>query len=133
MSFLRQRLIPRAVTHTLRSSATASSSRLLHSSPLLFKAPDAPSTPVTTAGHYGASRDDSNGRDLPAEQQKREDQALRADILSDAPAELHQRSVRVFKPAKTANSSGKAGTNHWRLDFDILQGSARWENPLIGW
>jgi NADH dehydrogenase (ubiquinone) Fe-S protein 4 len=48
-------------------------------------------------------------------------------------AELHQRSVRIFKPAKTPNSSGKAGTNHWRVDWDILQGSARWENPLIGW
>lgn len=53
--------------------------------------------------------------------------------LFAATGELHQRSVRIFKPAKTANSSGKAGTNHWRVDFDILQGSARWENPLIGW
>lgn len=48
-------------------------------------------------------------------------------------AELRQRSVRIFKPAKTANSSGRAGTSFWRVDFDILQGSARWENPLIGW
>lgn len=47
--------------------------------------------------------------------------------------ELHQRTVRIFRPAKTANSSGKAGTKVWRVDFDILQGSARWENPLMGW
>lgn len=48
-------------------------------------------------------------------------------------AELRQRSVRIFKPSKTSNSSGKAGTGHWRVDFDVLQGSARWENPLMGW
>lgn len=49
------------------------------------------------------------------------------------PAELGQRTVRVYKPAKTANSSGKAGTSFWRVDFDILHGSSRWENPLMGW
>lgn len=29
--------------------------------------------------------------------------------------------------------SGKAGYNHWRIDWDVLQGSGRWENPLMGW
>lgn len=48
-------------------------------------------------------------------------------------AELQQRTVRIYKPAKTANSSGRAGTSFWRVDFDILAGSARWENPLMGW
>ena len=44
--------------------------------------------------------------------------------------ELSQRPVRIFKPAKTANSSGKSGTSFWKVDWDILQGSGRWENPL---
>lgn len=88
---------------------------------------------MTTAGAYGARGDESQGRDLPAEQKSRQELAVDASIISDAPPELHQRSVRIFKPAKTANSSGRAGTNHWRVDWDILQGSARWENPLMGW
>ena len=29
--------------------------------------------------------------------------------------------------------SGKAGLNHYRLDFDALAGSGRWINPLMGW
>lgn len=29
--------------------------------------------------------------------------------------------------------SGGAKTESWRIDFDILQGSGRWENPLMGW
>ncbi|CAO1620328.1 unnamed protein product [Parajaminaea phylloscopi] len=91
-------------------------------------------TPATTptSNHYGASGDESAGRNLPAEQKDREELAVDASIISDAPPELHQRSVRIFKPTR-ANTSGRAGTNHWKLDFDILQGSARWENPLMGW
>lgn len=41
--------------------------------------------------------------------------------------------VRVFQPAKSATTSGKAGTRDWRVDFDVLQGSGRWESPLMGW
>ncbi|KDN41669.1 hypothetical protein K437DRAFT_226612 [Tilletiaria anomala UBC 951] len=73
------------------------------------------------------------GRNLAAEQKERQELAHQAEIVSDAPHELTQRPVRIFKPAKTANSSGKAGTSFWRIDWDILQGSARWENPLMGW
>jgi NADH dehydrogenase (ubiquinone) Fe-S protein 4 len=29
--------------------------------------------------------------------------------------------------------SAEADIDHWRLDWDILPGSGRWENPLIGW
>lgn len=46
---------------------------------------------------------------------------------------LHQRTVRIYQPSKPATQSGKAGTRDWRLDFDILQGSGRWESPLMGW
>ncbi|UZJ53219.1 hypothetical protein CBS101457_002539 [Exobasidium rhododendri] len=77
--------------------------------------------------------DSTASRDLIKEQQERQTIATLADVINDAPSELRQRPVRIFKPAKTANSSGRAGTSFWRVDFDILQGSARWENPLIGW
>ncbi|KAE8252012.1 hypothetical protein A4X03_0g6273 [Tilletia caries] len=76
---------------------------------------------------------DSHPRNLPAEQAERNTHPTPADITSDAPPALHNRPVRIYKPAKTSNSSGKAGTAFWKVDFDILQGSARWENPLMGW
>ncbi|RSH87080.1 hypothetical protein EHS25_003569 [Saitozyma podzolica] len=29
--------------------------------------------------------------------------------------------------------SAKGKTKRWILDWDVLQGSGRWENPLMGW
>lgn len=29
--------------------------------------------------------------------------------------------------------SGGAKGENWRIDFDVLQGAGRWENPLMGW
>jgi NADH dehydrogenase (ubiquinone) Fe-S protein 4 len=29
--------------------------------------------------------------------------------------------------------SGSAKTDRWRVDWDILPGGGRWENPLMGW
>ncbi|KAG0164797.1 hypothetical protein DFQ28_009640 [Apophysomyces sp. BC1034] len=56
------------------------------------------------------------------------------DALSGAPEELVlERSVRIYQPAKTATQSGKHGTRHWRIDFDIMEDGNRWENPLMGW
>lgn len=72
-------------------------------------------------------------RDLAAEQEARIATAHTADVVSDAPPELAQRPVRIFRPNKSATTSGKAGTATWRVDWDILQGSGRWENPLMGW
>ncbi|ORX43879.1 hypothetical protein DM01DRAFT_1196242 [Hesseltinella vesiculosa] len=46
---------------------------------------------------------------------------------------LLERSVRIFQPSKPATQSGKNGTRHWRIDFDILEDGNRWENPLMGW
>ncbi|KAF8170066.1 ETC complex I subunit conserved region-domain-containing protein, partial [Pholiota molesta] len=43
------------------------------------------------------------------------------------------RSVRIFQPTRNTMQSGSAKTERWRIDFDILPGSARWENPLMGW
>ncbi|KAI9269336.1 ETC complex I subunit conserved region-domain-containing protein [Phascolomyces articulosus] len=55
------------------------------------------------------------------------------ESVSGAPEELLDRTVRIFSPSKTATQSGKHGTRHWRVDFDILPEGNRWENPLMGW
>ncbi|KAJ7578367.1 Ndufs4, NADH dehydrogenase Fe-S protein 4 [Mycena floridula] len=56
-----------------------------------------------------------------------------ADAISGAPAELRHRMVRVYQPTRNTMQSGGAKTERWRIDFDILQGGGRWENPLMGW
>ena len=39
--------------------------------------------------------------------------------------------ARIYKPAKTAMSSGTANTNQWVLEY--CQDSAREIDPLMGW
>ena len=39
--------------------------------------------------------------------------------------------ARIYKPAKTAMSSGTANTNQWVLEY--FQDSAREIDPLMGW
>jgi len=73
-----------------------------------------------------------------------------ADVVSGAPsesisfkhaevlfhyftAELHHRAVRIYQPTRNTMQSGAAKTERWRLDWDVLQGGGRWENPLMGW
>ncbi|KAL0961404.1 hypothetical protein HGRIS_006354 [Hohenbuehelia grisea] len=56
-----------------------------------------------------------------------------ADVVSGAPTELRHRSVRIFQPTRNTMQSGAAKTERWRIDFDILQGGGRWENPLMGY
>ncbi|KAM3578552.1 ndufs4 NADH dehydrogenase Fe-S protein subunit [Umbelopsis sp. WA50703] len=56
-----------------------------------------------------------------------------ADAVSGAPEDLRERTVRIYRPAKTATQSGKQGAKLWKIDFDILPDGARWENPLMGW
>jgi NADH dehydrogenase (ubiquinone) Fe-S protein 4 len=48
-------------------------------------------------------------------------------------AELRHRQVRIYKPTRNTMQSGSGKSNRWRIDFDILQGGGRWENPLMGW
>jgi NADH dehydrogenase (ubiquinone) Fe-S protein 4 len=52
---------------------------------------------------------------------------------SSPAAALHHRTVRIFSPTKSTMQSGKQGNGHWRIDFDVLEGAGRWENPLMGW
>ncbi|KAI9694176.1 MAG: NADH:ubiquinone oxidoreductase 21kD subunit [Bathelium mastoideum] len=56
-----------------------------------------------------------------------------AAVLSGAPTDLQARTVRIFKPTKTATQSGDWHSHHWRMDWDVLGKGHRWENPLIGW
>ncbi|KAG9126053.1 hypothetical protein FRC07_005087 [Ceratobasidium sp. 392] len=56
-----------------------------------------------------------------------------ADVVSGAPVELRHRAVRIYKPTRSTMQSGGAKSDQWRVDWDILQGSGRWENPLMGW
>ncbi|GAA5830322.1 hypothetical protein JCM5353_007591 [Sporobolomyces roseus] len=58
---------------------------------------------------------------------------VQAGVVSGAPVELHRRPVRIFRPSPPATQSAKATSHHWRVDWDVLQGSGRWENPLMGW
>ncbi|CAK9822073.1 NADH dehydrogenase [ubiquinone] iron-sulfur protein 4, mitochondrial [Anthophora retusa] len=52
-------------------------------------------------------------------------------ICSGVPEEqLKSRTVRIYRPAKSAMQSGTNNINFWQLDFDTQE---RWENPLMGW
>ena len=39
--------------------------------------------------------------------------------------------VRIYRPAKSAMQSGRAGTGHWLLEF--APGAARARDRLMGW
>ncbi|KJA17999.1 hypothetical protein HYPSUDRAFT_45722 [Hypholoma sublateritium FD-334 SS-4] len=85
-------------------------------------ATDAP-TPVE-------NKDDKKSGDI-AVQPARD--VMVADVISGAPNELRHRSVRIFQPTRNTMQSGSGKTERWRIDFDVLTGSSRWENPLMGW
>ncbi|KAI0324554.1 hypothetical protein GY45DRAFT_1313668 [Cubamyces sp. BRFM 1775] len=58
---------------------------------------------------------------------------MTADIVSGAPKELRHRTVRIFQPTRSTTQSGTGKSERWRIDWDILPGGGRWENPLMGW
>lgn len=47
--------------------------------------------------------------------------------------ELTRRTVRIYQPTRNTMQSGSGKTERWRIDFDILPGGSRWENPLMGY
>lgn len=56
------------------------------------------------------------------------------EIISGAPKELTtDRVVRIFKEAKPATQSGHHNGAYWKLDWDVLGKSNRWENDLMGY
>ncbi|KAG6337318.1 hypothetical protein ID866_1780 [Astraeus odoratus] len=60
-------------------------------------------------------------------------EVLTADVISGAPAELHHRAVRIYQPTRNTMQSGSGKSERWRIDWDILPGGGRWENPLMGY
>ncbi|EIN12990.1 hypothetical protein PUNSTDRAFT_111333 [Punctularia strigosozonata HHB-11173 SS5] len=56
-----------------------------------------------------------------------------ADVASGAPTQLRHRCVRIYQPTRNTMQSGESKGTRWRVDWDILQGGGRWENPLMGW
>ncbi|CAG8543745.1 7218_t:CDS:2 [Ambispora gerdemannii] len=85
---------------------------------------------ITATNENSSSNNDNKGAVTTTETSK---QVIPADIISGAPEELRYRSVRIYRPSRTAMQSGTHNTKHWRIDFDILEGNGRWENPLMGW
>ncbi|KAK4544364.1 hypothetical protein LTR36_004255 [Oleoguttula mirabilis] len=59
--------------------------------------------------------------------------SVAAAVLSGAPTDLQARTVRIYRPAKTATQSGDWHSHQWRMDWDVLSKGHRWENPLMGW
>lgn len=55
------------------------------------------------------------------------------NLLRASPAELHHRAVRIYQPTRNTMQSGSGKSGRWRIDWDILQGAGRWENPLMGY
>ncbi|KAL5117930.1 ndufs4 NADH dehydrogenase Fe-S protein subunit [Pleosporales sp. CAS-2024a] len=60
-------------------------------------------------------------------------ESVAAAVLSGAPVDLQARTVRIYKPTKTATQSGNWNSSHWLMDWDVLPKGHRWENPLMGW
>ncbi|KAF9452979.1 hypothetical protein P691DRAFT_720832 [Macrolepiota fuliginosa MF-IS2] len=60
-------------------------------------------------------------------------EVLVADAISGAPSQLRHRPVRIYQPTRNTMQSGPGKSERWRLDFDILPGGSRWENPLMGY
>lgn len=56
-----------------------------------------------------------------------------SSLLFSLLEELQHRAVRIFQPTRNTMQSGGAKGEKWRIDFDVLQGGGRWENPLMGW
>jgi len=61
------------------------------------------------------------------------DMAVTAEVVSGAPVELRHRVVRIYQPTRNTMQSGGAKGGKWRIDWDVLPGGGRWQNPLMGW
>ncbi|KAJ3506560.1 hypothetical protein NLJ89_g6802 [Agrocybe chaxingu] len=84
----------------------------------------------TGAGNAAEKKTEEKSGDI-AVQPTRD--VLVADVISGAPSELRHRAVRIYQPTRNTMQSGSGKSERWRIDFDILQGGGRWENPLMGY
>ena len=63
-----------------------------------------------------------------------EQQSTGKEIVSGAPKDLiTSRVVRIYKESKPATQSGHYNGHLWKLDWDVLGKSNRWENDLMGY
>ena len=89
-------------------------------------------TPLT--GEKSIPDADQRTTHVPAPKPLKEDRApIPADIVSGAPEDLHHRTVRIYRPAKSAMQSGLHGNLYWRLDWDVKPDDNRWEHPVMFW
>ncbi|WVN90375.1 uncharacterized protein L203_105611 [Cryptococcus depauperatus CBS 7841] len=56
-----------------------------------------------------------------------------SDLVSGAPPELLHRPVRIYPLTKSTMQSAEGKTKRWMVDWNVLQGSGRWEDRLMGW
>ncbi|KAH9912691.1 NADH-ubiquinone oxidoreductase 21kDa subunit [Epithele typhae] len=96
--------------------------RTVLAAPRSYSTTSQPTTPQTTD-----PKSESGVAHIPARD------VVTADVVSGAPTELRHRAVRIFQPTRSTTQSGAGKSNRWRIDWDILQGGGRWENPLMGW
>ncbi|RPD54647.1 NADH-ubiquinone oxidoreductase 21kDa subunit [Lentinus tigrinus ALCF2SS1-7] len=88
------------------------------------------STPVTPDATIPQTTEQQQDKEIAQAPQR---DVVTADIVSGAPKELRHRAVRIFQPTRSTTQSGPGKANRWRIDWDILPGGGRWENPLMGW
>ncbi|KZP31509.1 Ndufs4, NADH dehydrogenase Fe-S protein 4 [Athelia psychrophila] len=110
MSLLRQALPRHALQRPIIACTRANST--LQTPPVQTRSADEESTQITN----------------PPERE-----VMVADAISGAPSELRHRAVRIYQPTRNTMQSGGSKGERWRIDWDILQGAGRWENPLMGW
>nr|CAG8465567.1 9950_t:CDS:2 [Entrophospora candida] len=121
-----------------------SSTLFISKNPLLFVRPSLPSTfkvfqrfnssNVSISINDTATTKNTNITDSKEDEaitsRSTESNIIPADVVSE---EIKSRTVKIFKPAPSAAQSGTHNSKHWRIDFDILEGGSKWENPLMGW
>ena len=101
---------------------------------LASKPPPASATansPVT--GEKSVPRGDQTTAHVPVPTRSEDHVPVPADIVSGAPEDLHRRTVRIYRPAKSAMQSGLHGNLYWRLDWDVKSEDDRWEHPVMYW
>uniref|UniRef100_A0A5K1K595 NADH dehydrogenase [ubiquinone] iron-sulfur protein 4, mitochondrial n=1 Tax=Ganoderma boninense TaxID=34458 RepID=A0A5K1K595_9APHY len=110
---------PTLTMSLLRACQQAVSKQALGRSVLVAARPYSTPTPDPTIPQ-AAPKQDTEIAEAPARD------VITADVVSGAP-------IRIFQPTRSTTQSGSGKSNQWRIDWDILQGGGRWENPLMGW
>jgi hypothetical protein len=96
------------------------------------KPPSAPTTTHTSQKGEKSIPDADQTAQVPAPRPEVR-ASIPADIVSGAPEDLHRRTVRIYRPAKSAMQSGLHGNLFWRLDWDVKPDDNRWEHPVMFW